>query len=251
MSEDYQVIAVQADLPSVRAALEGFAQSLGGHAYTLAPAAYDARWEAMTYFLFAHGEWVVLEATAGLMPALAVSLSQATHTDVVCRDVYSPVGYEHFSLLQAGEAIYLFTYVGGGDLDMQGIDPATFVVRIRPGEYEIAPGDDPAGEDFPYHAPGIFCHFIAPFDLDAFFWETWESDAPPVECVRLDVPTRWNAGQYYLGGIANAAGISWQTVLERTRRDLTHAPSVPAAHVRGGRSRLGNLLRWIGPPWRR
>jgi len=63
---------------------------------------------------------VVLESDLGLMPALAVSLSQATHADVVCRDHYSTVGYEHFSLLHAGEPIYLFTYTGwGGYLDMR------------------------------------------------------------------------------------------------------------------------------------
>ncbi len=215
MSEHYQVIAVKANLPEVRAALDRFAQSLNGRAHTIS---YEnASWDATTYYLFKHGEWTALEADIGLMPALAIHLSNDMQIDVFCRDHYSTVGYEHFSHLHAGEVAFLFTSLDDF-LEMHGINPAEFVACIRPDEFKIAAGDDPAGADFQFYAPGIFCRFIAPFDIDEFFWSSLDVGSSPLECVRLDLPTP--AHRYQLGGISGGSnGLSWHTVLARTRSD--------------------------------
>jgi len=215
MSEHYQIIAVKAEMPQVRAALDGFAQSMGGHTHAL-PAAYDGMWDAMTFAVYIHEDWVALEADLGLMPALAVYLSYDTRSQVACRDHYSTVGYEHFSLLQAGEPIYVFTS-WSDYLDIHGINPAEFAARIQPGDFEVLAGDDPAGQDFNYYAPYIFVRFVAPFDLDDFFWETGGSGQPPVEYVRLELPCG-ECSRYRLGGQASAAGLTWDTLLQQAWR---------------------------------
>jgi hypothetical protein len=181
----------------------------------------------MTFALYPHEDWVVLEADLGLMPALAVYLSQDTQSRVACRDHYGAIGYEHFSLLQAGEPIYVFTY-WGDYLDMHGIDPAEFAAAIQAGDFAVLAGDDPTGRDFTYYAPGIFCRFLAPFDLDDFFWESGGSGQPPVEYVRLELPCA-DCSSYRLGGEATTAGLSWDTLLQRAGRRLSPGQASQAA----------------------
>jgi hypothetical protein len=196
---------------------------MGGRAHKL-PATYDGRWDAVTFAVYTREDWVVLEADLGLMPALAVYLSKDTRSRVACRDHYSTVGYEHFSLLQAGEPIYVFTD-WGDYLDLQGINQAEFAARIQAGDFKVSAGDDPAGRDFRYYAPGIFCRFVAPFDLDDFFWESTGS-GQPVEYVRLELPCA-DCAHYRLGGELSLSAFSWDALLHRAGRGISAADQKP------------------------
>jgi hypothetical protein len=239
MSLRYQTIAVKADVASVRASLYNFAQSFGGHANTITNAEYSNLHRGQSYRdptiyqFFTHEDWTIIEAGFGLMPALATQLSRDTQAEVFCLDIYEVRGYEHFSLLRAGEPIYIFTSLDDR-LDMQGIDPHAFVAAIQPGEFKLAAGDDPAGEDFRFYAYGIFCQFIAPFDLEAHLLDVMDNEEP-LECVRLDIP---NAHWYQLGGTGPEA-IYWNKLL---------APDIPSTTNRGGRDGRRNALRMF---WRR
>jgi len=127
--------------------------------------------------------------------------------------------------------------LGGTIFDQQGIDTADFVARIQPDRYQIAPRDDPAGAEFPLYALGLFCSFVAPFDLEQDVQARWDEDLA-LGGVRLDLP---NVDRYLLGRLGRTPdAFSWHMVLERSRQgDFIHrrqtcAPQPPGTSARRG-----------------
>lgn len=202
MSYNYHAIAVKSGVADVRASLEAFARARGGFTETIA--AEEFRADPSRFLLHSHGDWTVLAcADLSIMPALAVQLSADSKADTFCVAAYEVRGFEHFSLLRAGDLIQLFTSIDDF-VEMQGIDPADFGSRIQPDKFRVPPGDDVAGADFRSYAFGIFLSFVAPFDLEEYVQDRWDDDSP-AGCVSVHMP---HAHRYQLG----ADSLSWQTV---------------------------------------
>lgn len=67
----------------------------------------DAGW--IDFVLAPHEGWTVLRFPVGLIPSLALHLSSVLNTRVISVDENETVGYEHFSVLDAGTVVRLFT----------------------------------------------------------------------------------------------------------------------------------------------
>ena len=208
MSYDYHAIAVKSGAANVRRSLEAFAASRGGFTRTID--AGDFRGDPANFLLHSHGDWTVLAcAYYAIEPAMAVRLSADNNADAFCVAVYEMTGFQHFSYLRAGKLLQLFTSLDDF-VEMHGIDRADFASRIQPGKFRVAPGDDVAGTDFLYYAFGIFCAFVAPFDIEEYVQERWGDESAAY--IDVHIP---QAHEYQLG--ARADSLSWQSLIEPKR----------------------------------
>ena len=77
-----------------------------------------------------HERWTVFSFDTGLAPALPLHLSRTLRTRVISVDQHDTIGYEHFSVLDAGSLSRLFTR----EMDVKekvGIDYADFFQQAK------------------------------------------------------------------------------------------------------------------------
>ena len=108
MSYSFWGMAVRADQTAVFEALRGWPNEREARLEPIAGSvSADAGW--IDFVTAPHEGWTVFHFSVPLIPALAIHLSRALDTRVISIDENEVVGYEHFSVLDAGTVSRLFT----------------------------------------------------------------------------------------------------------------------------------------------
>jgi hypothetical protein len=110
MSYAFWGMAVRANEPAVVEALRRWPNEGEARLESRRGNVSEAGW--IDVALAPHEGWTVLHLRARLIPSLALHLSRELNTRVISVDEVETIGYEHFSVLDAGSVSRLFTREG-------------------------------------------------------------------------------------------------------------------------------------------
>ena len=129
MSHKFWGMAVRADQTEVLRALRRWPNE-GEARVEPRPSAARLEHGWIGFAMAPHEGWTVFRFDTGLAPALPIHLSRTLHTRVISVDQDDTIGYEHFSVLDAGSLSRLFTR----EMDVKetvGIDYAEFFQQAK------------------------------------------------------------------------------------------------------------------------